>query len=90
MVDEDTCTVCSEAAPAGSTSVCHSCGEPFHLNERNDAEGKDCGVVWIDEQYQALRFGCQRCLDQSQQMQQLEPRVREPRVGPRRYRRRDV
>ncbi len=90
MVDVDTCTVCSEAAPAGSASVCHSCGEPFHLNERNDVEGKDCGAVWIDEQYQALRFGCQRCLDQGQQMQKPEPRVREPRVVPRRYRRRDV
>ncbi len=90
MADEGTCTVCGEMALAGSASVCHICGEPFHLNERNNTEGKDCGSVWIDEQYQALRFACQRCLDQGRQTQKPEPRVREPRVGPRRYRRRDV
>ena len=90
MVNEDVCTVCGEPAPAGSASVCHSCDEPFHLNERNDTDGKDCGAVWIDEQYQALRFGCQRCLDQGQEIRKPEPRVRVPRVGPRRYRRRDV
>ncbi len=90
MVDEGACTVCGEVAPAGSVSVCHSCGERFHLNERNDTEGKDCGAVWIDEQYQALRFACQRCLNPEQQNEKLQAPARQPRVRPRRYRRRDV
>ena len=34
----------------------------FHLNQRNDTDGKDCGDVWIDEQYLSLRFACFNCL----------------------------
>lgn len=90
MADEGTCTVCGEHAAAGFASVCHSCGEIFHLNERNDVEAKDCGAVWIDEQYLALRFACQRCLNQEAEPEQRTPKLRTPRSGRRRYRRRDV
>ncbi|MDP9238302.1 MAG: hypothetical protein M3P30_13075 [Chloroflexota bacterium] len=44
------------------TAECNWCDQRFHLNQRNDIEGKDCGEVWIDEQYLALQFGCARCL----------------------------
>jgi hypothetical protein len=29
---------------------------------RNDSEGKDCGDVWINEQYLSLEFACFVCL----------------------------
>ena len=87
MADED-CVVCGQDAPVGTASDCHACGELFHLNERNDTEGKDCGAVWIDEQYLALRFACQNCLDAEEPSP--KPEVRTPRVGKRRYRRRDL
>ena len=41
---------------------CNWCNSRYHLNQRNDIEGKDCGQVWIDEQYMALQFACDRCL----------------------------
>jgi hypothetical protein len=91
VTDTDACTVCGEQAREGApTSSCYSCGEMFHLNERNDTDGKDCGTVWIDEQFLALRFACQHCLDRDQQAERPKPQVRRPRVGQRRYRRRDV
>ncbi len=88
MAEAVVCVVCREEADDRTTSVCHSCGERYHLNERNDTEGKDCGQVWIDEQFLALRFGCQRCLSQNE-LAPGQPRVRRPRTGERRYRRRD-
>ena len=88
MAEPVICVVCREEADDRTTSVCHSCGERYHLNERNDSEGKDCGQVWIDEQFLALRFACQRCLSQSEGAPE-RPRVRRPRSGKRRYRRRD-
>ncbi|MBF6600098.1 MAG: hypothetical protein IVW36_06280 [Dehalococcoidia bacterium] len=58
----DTCLVCGEAAPDGASARCNWCDGRFHLNQRNDVAGKDCGQVWIDEQYMALRFACNACL----------------------------
>lgn len=89
MADAPRCTVCGEPADDGTSSVCNSCGERFHLNQRNDAGGKDCGAVWINEQYLALEFACQRCLDEaSGAAPKPRPRVLRPKVGRRRYRRR--
>ena len=88
MAEPVICVVCREEADDRTTSVCHSCGERYHLNERNDSEGKDCGQVWIDEQFLALRFACQRCLSQNEAALE-RPRARRPRSGKRRYRRRD-
>lgn len=56
------CHVCGKDAPASMTAECNWCDQRFHLNQRNDAEGKDCGEVWIDEQFLALQFACNRCL----------------------------
>jgi len=88
----DVCSVCDEAAGDDELSVCNSCGEPFHLNQRNDRPGKDCGVVWINEQFPALEFACQRCLDGGGAQQPAErPRILRPDSpgrGPRRYRKR--
>lgn len=88
MTAEERCTVCGEVILGATLSTCYVCGEEFHLNERNDVEGKDCGQVWIDEQYMALRFACQRCLDGEAPGPQMPRRKSKPRTG-RRYRRRD-
>ena len=56
-----TCRVCSEAVEESTSAVCNGCGERFHLNLRNDREGKDCGQVWINEEFLALEFACFVC-----------------------------
>lgn len=47
---------------AANTAVCNQCERPFHLRLRQDAEGKDCGEVWISEQHLAMEFACLSCL----------------------------
>ena len=84
----ETCVVCGEAADESTSSVCNACGERFHLNQRNDTPGQDCGAVWINEQYLALEFACRRCLDADGPSPPPKPRIRRPRLGPRRYRKR--
>jgi hypothetical protein len=42
--------------------MCGECDQPFHLNQRNDACGKDCGDVWVDEEFLSLRLACFNCL----------------------------
>lgn len=59
---EGTCAVCSEAAEESTSALCGECDRPFHLNQRNDVDGKDCGDVWVDEQFLSLRFACFTCL----------------------------
>jgi hypothetical protein len=44
------------------SATCNWCNGLYHLNQRNDVEAKDCGQVWIDEQYMALQFACEACL----------------------------
>ena len=56
------CSVCNERAEAAMTAECNWCDARFHLNQRNDVESKDCGQVWVDEQYLALQFACNTCL----------------------------
>ena len=56
------CVVCGEQAEAAMTAECNWCNGRFHLNQRDDVEGKDCGQVWVDEQYLALQFACNACL----------------------------
>lgn len=56
------CVVCLEPVDETNSSVCNGCGERYHLNPRNDRPGKDCGDVWINEQYLALEFACALCL----------------------------
>jgi hypothetical protein len=57
-----TCTVCDEPAAAPMTAECNWCNGRYHLNQRNDVEAKDCGQVWVDEQFLALQFACNTCL----------------------------
>lgn len=44
-------------------ATCNSCGSTYHLNQREDLPGKDCGQVWINEDHMALEFACQVCLE---------------------------
>jgi hypothetical protein len=80
------------------SAECNWCDGRYHLNQRNDVEGKDCGMVWIDEQYLALQFACRACLDGQAAASNAGPTAREPapattaRPGatrPRRYKRRE-
>ncbi len=88
MAEARVCVVCGEPVDASDSSICSNCGEAFHLNQRNDRPGKDCGTVWVNEQYLALEFACQRCLDGGDAPESPKPQIRRPRIGPRRYRKR--
>ena len=59
---EVTCAVCGQPAEESTSALCGECDRPFHLNPRNDVDGKDCGEVWVDDQFLALRFACFTCL----------------------------
>ena len=59
---KETCAVCGDPVDESNSALCGGCDQRFHLNLRNDAEGKDCGDVWIDEQYLSLSFACFACL----------------------------
>lgn len=91
-----TCVVCGEPVAAVMSAECNWCDGRYHLNQRNDVEGKDCGAVWIDEQYLALQFACQTCLDSRAAGSSPGPTAREPAPAsppgasrPRRYKRRE-
>ena len=56
------CTVCAAPVESGASAICSECAEPFHLVLTNDAAGKNCGEVWLNEEFLALEFGCARCL----------------------------
>ncbi len=71
------CPVCSEPAHGPDSALCGVCDRAFHLNQRNDAKAKDCGQVWIDEQFLALRFACFSCLGDGGGDAQAEPPVGE-------------
>jgi hypothetical protein len=73
-----TCAVCYEAAEESASAMCGECDQPFHLNQRNDVDGKDCGDVWVDEEHLSLRFACFNCLRRGVQSDgQPEPPVGE-------------
>ncbi len=59
---EVTCAVCGQPIEEPTSALCGECDRPFHLNHRNDVDGKDCGEVWVDDQYLSLRFACFTCL----------------------------
>lgn len=56
------CTVCSEPVEPHTDSLCGACGQTFHLNQRTDLPGKDCGDVWINPDHLGLEFTCASCL----------------------------
>ncbi|MGH2625070.1 MAG: hypothetical protein ACRDHY_00285, partial [Anaerolineales bacterium] len=43
-------------------ATCDNCGQTYHLNQRTDLPGRDCGQVWINEDHLALEFACNTCL----------------------------
>lgn len=57
------CSVCGEELEAHLEAWCNACGLPYHLNQRTDLPGKDCGQVWINEEFLALEFACETCLN---------------------------
>ena len=59
---KNSCSVCGELLDEYSEAFCNSCGLPYHLNQRSDREGKDCGEVWISEEHLGLEFACETCL----------------------------
>lgn len=87
------CCICGEPVDETNSASCNNCYQPFHLNQRNDRPGKDCGEVWINEQYLSLEFACFACLGRSlpeaaQTVSATRRRVRTalPRPARRRYR----
>ena len=78
MPEASVCRVCGEGVDESSSAACNSCEERFHLRLRNDSDGKDCGEVWINEQYLSLEFACFACLGR----EEAPPgEVEEPPVG---------
>ena len=83
------CSVCGEIADLAMTAECNWCDQRYHLNQRNDIEAKDCGAVWIDEQYLALQFACNTCLAKDGQAPAPLPEPARRSGARRRYRRRE-
>lgn len=61
----ETCRVCGEAVDEGNSATCNGCGQRYHLRLRQDRPGKDCGEVWVNDDFLALEFGCFVCLGRS-------------------------
>jgi hypothetical protein len=60
------CHICGDPADDANSVTCNNCNERYHLRLRNDSEGKDCGEVWINEEYLSLEFACFACLGAGQ------------------------
>ncbi|MGH2634291.1 MAG: hypothetical protein ACRDG3_12835 [Tepidiformaceae bacterium] len=56
------CSVCAQAIAPHMLAWCDACSKPYHLNQRNDLPGDDCGEVWISEEHLGLQFACNNCL----------------------------
>ena len=86
------CTVCGEPVDESNSWACNSCGERFHLVLKRDQPGKDCGEVWVNQQYLSLEFACRNCLSGGGEAavgrQRRARRIRPRGTGKRRYRRR--
>ena len=59
------CTCCAGPFRAHDLGWCSLCGEPFHLALRIDIPVAECGEAWIDDELEAVQFGCNRCLQSS-------------------------
>lgn len=60
---KSSCSVCHEALEAHTEAYCNVCGRPFHLNQRSDIPGKDCGDVSISDEHLGLEFFCRNCIE---------------------------
>ena len=56
------CAICADPLDTGSGATCNGCGRPFHLVLTQSSEGKNCGGVWLNEEFMTLEFGCAACL----------------------------
>lgn len=63
-VPTDPCVICADPVEPHTESYCNACGQLFHLNQREDLPGKDCGTVSLSEAHLALVFMCNACLDE--------------------------
>ncbi len=57
------CSVCGLEVAIHMEAWCNTCGLLYHLNQRADLPGDDCGQVWINEEHLALEFACNTCLN---------------------------
>jgi hypothetical protein len=55
--------VCGGPLAEHTSAACNTCGKAYHLNQRQDMPGQDCGQVWINEEHMALEFACDNCLN---------------------------
>ncbi len=55
------CSICTEPVERHTESYCNACGRLFHLNQREDLPGRDCGTVSLSEAHLALVFMCSAC-----------------------------
>lgn len=60
---EGPCSVCGLPILSHMFATCDSCGKAYHLNQRTDRPGTDCGQVWINEEHLGLEFACDTCLN---------------------------
>lgn len=91
MSDAIACVVCGDEVTPAMSASCNWCSGRFHLNQRNDVEAKDCGEVWIDEQFLALQFACAACLSgtgESAAPERVRPAAGDAAPRGRRYKRR--
>ena len=75
MTVEDTCCVCAEPVDEATSTFCNNCHQQFHLRQREDTEGKDCGEVWINDQYMSLEYACHTCLGTGPRSGAAEPPI---------------
>lgn len=61
--ETQTCTVCRLTVATHMEAWCSACGLLYHLNQRADLPGDDCGQVWINEEHLGLEFACNACLN---------------------------
>ena len=64
-VPSNPCSICAEPLEPHTESYCNACGQLFHLNQREDLPGRDCGTVSLSEAHLALVFMCNTCLDET-------------------------
>jgi hypothetical protein len=69
------CHICNDHLAEDASTLCNQCHRPFHLRLRQDTDHKDCGDVWINEDYLSLEFACFACLGLTQGDAPTEPPV---------------
>jgi hypothetical protein len=65
MTGSDVCNCCEGPFQSSDRATCTFCGGSFHLAMRTDVAVQECGQVWINDELEALEFGCNRCLEKA-------------------------